>query len=351
MEAPTNRTLVALGVLFAAIATFFAIDLALQQFSSVPHIREVVDGMRDLESTNPETIVVGSSHARTFHQLGIALRERAPGRPPLVAIPLEGGKLTGYQWLMAHRILPLVDESDSTGRRVRSSVRRVIILTEWWDSCSIGAGQSAWNLPARAWTVGDYVADVRLNGFTELNRNFLRERVRHLLPWSVVVQRRGTGRILLDAAKAAGGRTSIHTPAQYQDFVDQWRTSIEGGASCIGDSVQMNALRWMVGEIRQRGLDADIVLFPRKPDTLTERAKAVTLAPFAGQVRALAAEEGATVFDMTTASPLRSEDFMDDFDHVSANGNQIFAHWALDHDLSFLAAPPAGSHHRSATLR
>jgi hypothetical protein len=32
---------------------------------------------------------------------------------------------------------------------------------------------------------------------------------------------------------------------------------------------------------------------------------------------------------------------MDDFDHVNAKGNQKFAEWALDNDLSFLMQPPS----------
>jgi hypothetical protein len=329
----------------AAILSFCAMDLALQAFSPVPHIREVADGLRDLDAVDPETIVVGSSHARTFHALSEELVRVAPSRPPMIAIPLEGGKLTGYEWLMEHRVLPLVDERGADGQPARRHLRRVIILTEWWDSCRLGRSERAWNIPARAWQLRDYVADVASNGFTDYNRNYLRERMREWLPWSVTMQRRGTARVVMDIAKVSSGRTSVHSPERYADYVLEWQQMVENGARCIGDPEQMQALDRMLAEVARRGLERVVVLFPRKPDTLTERGKAETLEPFRAMVEEIAARRGARLVDLTTASPLRSEDFMDDFDHVSAEGNRMFSAWALRNDLAFLQEPPveAGS--------
>jgi hypothetical protein len=291
--------------------------------------------MHDLATLDPGTLVVGSSHARTFHYLSTVLHARHPSAPRLVAVPLEGGKLTGYEWLMAHRILPLVDERDASGRPRLARLRRFIVVTEWWDSCR---DSSSWNLPARAWGARDYVSDVAANGFTERNRNYLRERARHAVPWSVVVQRRGTGRILRDVLAVLRGTEGTFTPAEYQQTVERWRRSVEQGASCIGDPLQMRALRWTLQAARRRGLEVDVVLFPRKPDILTPLARTTTLARFADLAREVATSEGARLFDLTTSTPLTSQHFLDDFDHISPKGNAVFADWALDHALAFLAS-------------
>jgi hypothetical protein len=332
----TFRTTVA--VFLTAVATAILVDSALQQFSPLSPLREVRDGIRELEAQNPETVVVGSSHARTFHHLGRVLARQAPDRPPLVAIPLEYGKLTGYEWVLEHRVFPLLDEKDAAGRLRRDHVRRVVLLTEWWDSCASPGSGLADNVPSRAWTFGDYAADVWQHGFTSYNRNYLREQVRHWFDWSVVVQRRGTGRILLDAARAVAGRESMHSPAGYAALVRQWQSMLEDGASCIGDPGQMAALGRMLDGIARRGLEPTVVLFPRNPATFTPVAVASTFERFAAMTRAITEPRGVRVIDLTTSSPLTSDDFMDDFDHVSAEGNERFALWALTHDLAFLKA-------------
>jgi hypothetical protein len=330
----TFRTTAA--VLLTAVATAILVDRALQQFSPVPALREVRDGIRELEAQNPETVVVGSSHARTFDHLGRVLARQAPARPPLVAIPLEYGKLTGYEWVLEHRIFPLLDEKDAAGRLRRDRVRRVVLLTEWWDSCASPGGGLADNVPSRAWTFTDYATDVWRRGFTSYNRNYLREQVRHWFGWSVVVQRRGTGRILLDAARVAAGRDSVHTPAAHAALVRQWQSMLEDGSSCIGDPDQMAALGRILDAVARRGLEPTVVLFPRNPATFTPVAITATLGRFAAMARAVAEPRGARVIDLTTSSPLTSDDFMDDFDHVSTDGNERFAQWALSHDLAFL---------------
>jgi hypothetical protein len=200
-----------------------------------------------------------------------------------------------------------------------------------------------WNLPSRAWTLDDYLDDVGRNGFTELNRNYLRARFADALGWSVAVQRRGTARILKDAARAASGREGTHTPASYAAQLSEWRNMVEGGSACIGNADQMAAFERILAAGAARGLETVVVLFPRKPDTLTDRAKRDTLEPFRRIASQIAERHRATLLDMTTSTPLASEDFMDDFDHVSPAGNLKFARWALEHDLAFLKAPPSGA--------
>ena len=67
--------------------------------------------MQDLAASDPATLVIGSSHARTFHALALELRARLGASSlPMVAIPLENGKLVPYQWLLDNRVAPLIDE-------------------------------------------------------------------------------------------------------------------------------------------------------------------------------------------------------------------------------------------------
>ena len=57
-------------------------------------------------------------------------------------------------------------------------------------------------------------------------------------------------------------------------------------------------------------------------------------------VRAQAEPRAARVVDLSWSTPLTDDDFMADFDHVDAEGNDRFASWALANDLAFLLASP-----------
>ena len=83
-----------------------------------------------------------------------------------------------------------------------------------------------------------------------------------------------------------------------------------------------------------------ILLWPRKPITLSDQARATTLPAFAQLMRKFAEPRHIRVIDLTTTTPIGDDDFMEDFDHINATGNAKFTAWALEHDLSFLATPP-----------
>ena len=119
-------------VALAACLSILASDMALGRLVPIVHRREVQEGMADFERTDPETLVLASSHARTFHSLGIELEARTQGQRSLVAIPLEFGKLTSYEWLLNHRIIPQLVGQDERATRKRHALKRLIILTEWW---------------------------------------------------------------------------------------------------------------------------------------------------------------------------------------------------------------------------
>ena len=69
---------------------------------------------------------------------------------------------------------------------------------------------------------------------------------------------------------------------------------------------------------------------------MTDRAKETTLTAFREMVEAVACRVSVKVIDLTWRPRFKDEDFMDDFDHVTAQGNLKFAAWALENDLSFL---------------
>ncbi|MEZ5739746.1 MAG: hypothetical protein R3E68_10020 [Burkholderiaceae bacterium] len=329
----------------SALLTVVAVDLGLRVFIPDEKKREVREGLRDLAAADPEVLVVGSSHARTFHVLGEELASRRGGGMPLVAVPLENGKLIPYQWLVRNRIEPLVDEVGGNGRLVRPSLGRFILLTEWWDSCPHPDGVH-WNLPARAWGWQEYVADLGRNGITDYNRNYPKSLLRQYLVSSPLVQNRSSDTVremlyrLMRGQDVRQGRR----PEDEQDFLQGWQRTAEQGVGCIGDPGQMAALVDLLDFAQARRLDTTIVLFPRKPATVTDKAWRTTFAQFHHKVEKIALSRGVRLLDLSRSTPLLDEDFMQDFDHVNAQGNRKFARWALANDLKFLLEPPATRH-------
>jgi len=326
-------------VVLSACVTLVAVDQAFAGLAPVLHRREVHEGMSDLEKLNPEVLVLGSSHGRTFHVLGQELSELSHGSHNLVSIPLENGKLSSYAWLLDHRVVPLLQAPTAAAQAKRNSLKRFIIITEWWDSCRDKS--AGWNLPSRAWTLSDYVASVAADGTNDFNRNFVQSEWRRLFWNSSLVQDRGFGTLLTKVMSRLRHRPNGLTPEVYQSQVTGWQKMVEDGVKCLGNSEEMGALKHLIDFGQSNKLETTIVLFPRKPDTLTEKARATTLREFHDRIVTLAEPMGVRVVDLTTSTPLKSSDFMDDFDHVNSTGNIDFAKWSLAGPLSFLLQPVA----------
>jgi hypothetical protein len=163
-----------------------------------------------------------------------------------------------------------------------------------------------------------------------------------------MVQHRGH-RTVLDPAWSrissllwARSGTPVHSESQPVPDEETlwWRAAVEDGAGCICHPLEMAALDKILDFSLQHHLDTTVVLFPRKPSTLTKKAKETTLARFHDCVEASTAPRGVRLLDFTFSSPLGDADFMADFDHVSAEGNAKFAAWALEGPMSFLATTP-----------
>lgn len=341
-----------LTVATCAVAVLVLADLALQR--SIPLTakpREVQEGIRDLLASDPETLVIGSSHARTFHVLGLELQKRLGATSlPLVAIPLENGKLIPYLWLLEQRVAPIVDERTRQKPDKPPRLRRLFLLTEWWDSCDLPDGVH-WNIPSRAWALRDYLRDVATHGVNDYNRNFPRTVLREIAIGSALIQDRTNPRIkdmLLQRARG-GAYPPPWTPDNEAAKVQQWQRMVEDGVGCMGAPDQMEAFVSILDFAQRRGLDMTVVLFPRKPVTLTEHARKTTIRQFADMIAGITSDRGVRLIDLTVSTPLTDTDFMDDFDHVNVDGNLKFARWALENDLRFLldhkVVPVDGSRH------
>ncbi len=336
-----QKSWIDLAILSASVVITISVADYLLHFVAPPkHLREVEDGVRDLRRGNPSVLVVGSSHARTFHVVGQELSRRTDGTEQLVSVPIENGKLFAYESLMRHWLLPIVDQRRSSEGVGTNRLRRFVLLTEWWDSCGYGDEHAYWNLPARAWEFRDFAKAVWQDGINGYNRNYLQHRFRTLFSESALVFDR-TQRVIFPAlGRVLRGKPLRLTADEELRLVEHWRRMVERGAACLGAPKEMASLRNTLAFARSRNWEVTVVLFPRKPATMTEKAKSTTIAAFAEQVQAIAEPLGATVIDLTYRSPLTDVDFMDDFDHVTAEGNKKFARWVLDHDLNFLLAPP-----------
>ena len=325
------RTLALAG--FGAIAGLLVVDILLKLvLGTPPRLSEVADAVRLYEHSDPSALVIGSSHARSFDSVAAELGRRSNGAEVLLEVPLEGGKLAGYSWVLQHRLQPLIDEHGPDGRKLRARLRRAVLVTEWWDSCAPDG--PALNIPGRGWTAFDFLSDVSRNGLTSFNRSY----VSNL--WASQFAFVGLVRNRIGTWIPGAVRQRLYPPARRESYFEHmaegWRSMVENGAVCIGDTGQMAALDSIMNFFNTRGVQTTILLYPRKPNTLSERAKQVTLAPFAELMRERAARFKVQVIDLTSKSPLSDENFTSDFDHVTPQGNALLSRFLLDGPLSFL---------------
>lgn len=344
MTAPQTSTTRSSWITLGIVATFATLtvvsaDLVLQRLLPYPPPRkEVEDAIRQYEASDPTILVLGSSHARTFDSVAALVRREQPDGERILAVPVELGKYTSYRWVLDHRLWPIADETRN-GAKVRNSLKQVILVTEWWDSCDTDDGGPSLNLPARAWTWSDFLADATSHGVTPYNRNYVRNRWQRLWSGSLLVRDRGHERILPLLIDRLHPRSEAAREAALASQTATWQRMVEDGIDCISAPAQMEAFEAMMNEFAQRQLAVTILLYPRKPGTLTAQAKASTLPRFAELMRARADAHGARFIDMTTTSPLGDEHFADDFDHVTSEGNVLFSKWAVDSSLNWLVQP------------
>ena len=346
MERRALRELVGVGLGLAL--SLGAAEWGLPRIYSPPPLaREADDAVTELRASDPDTIILGSSHARAFEGVRRALAEETRGEHRVLIVPLELGRLSAYRWLLEHRIAPLVDERRADGALARPSLRRFILVTHWWDSC-FADDEPAPNVPARAWTFGDFARDVAAHGLTAFNRGYSSHQWQLATARSSVLRVRGESSLIADdLVDSIGGLVRPHPRdpaidrARLERQSESWRAMIERGATdprCHARG-EIEAREAIMEFARQRGLEFTTVLFPLMPITVTRRARETTLRDFSQRMASLARERGHRLVDWTTSTPLLDEDFQRDFDHPAPSGVAKLARFALAGDLAFLRTP------------
>ncbi len=333
-------------VIAGALVALACVEAAVQRVSPVPPpIMEVDDGVREYAASDPDTLVLGSSHTRSFAPMRDMVAERTHGAHRMALVPVEWGTFGSYQWVLDHRIRPLIEERDpATGALKRGRLRRAILVTTFYDLCR-KPGLSEANLPARAWTFGHFADDVAAHGLNDFNGNFLQTRLADALPFSALVQDRGHGFIVSRSIDFARGVSPDELAERRRYDLDVARARMEEQYAYCDDPGHKRSLRETIDYLHGRRVEVTLVLFPLLPDIVSARSRETTLRRYERYVADLAREVPVRVTDMTLDGPFTYGDFQSDLDHLNREGNRKFSRWALDGHMAWLldapVAPPA----------
>jgi hypothetical protein len=331
------------GLLVGASLAITTAELFLRWVAPLrPPIREVADGVTDLEASNPDILVLGSSHARSFEAVADLLGRRSSGGRRMVIVPEEGGTFYAFNWVLQHRLRPLIEERDASGRLVRDRLSQLLLITTYWDTCPVPQTLAA-NLPSRAWVLGDYVADVAAHGMTDTNRNYVQSRWKALWPFSYLIRDRGAEHLKHGLLQWAHLEARETPDERREERLKTRRGEFESDFATCDDASQKEDLREILDYLHGRHIAVTVVLFPLVQEALTDVAKQTTLRRYADSLREIARDRPFQMVDMTLKAPLAVGDFEPDLDHVTHAGNAKFAEWALDNDLRFLLPPPAAA--------
>ena len=324
-------------VTLAALAVLVAGDLLAARFAPPRLQTELNDALANWAGEAPTTLVLGSSHARTFETVARTLEDDLGSAERVLALPVEFGKLSTYLFVLKERIAPILERSDQ-------SPDRLVLVTEWWDSTAPpGGALAAQNLPSRAWSTKHWASDVLANGTTPFSRNFVQERWRRLFPRSSLVQDHGHGRIYRGLVSLAKGESEQVRTREFKQRVKNWQGYLREAEHTIFDPEQMAAFDEILDLVEHWEMDITVLLYPRMPATITDYAVAHTLAPFSEEIERLTTGRGHRFLDLTQGTPLKEEHFEPDLDHVTRDGNELFAEWSLAGPLGFLRSSTAGS--------
>ncbi len=312
----------------AALLTVVAGEIVLRQ--AVPPIPEgahVYDGVAAYEAGDPEVLIIGSTHVRCTD----AIRERVnakKGAGTLIQVPIRGGKSELYQWVLHEQLRPLMAQ--------RKRLKHLIWLSEWWDDCS--ATWRVSELPKLTWNWRHFWADLKRDGLNPYNRHYLRRYLRNWGAPSTLIGDLGSERIVETLKRRFRPLSPEREAHLRQTKLKAWRGMVEAGArnpACYDgrqSQILLDELKWF----QARGVEVTVVLWARMPTTLTDKAKATTLARHAKRMHALGAEHGFRVLEWTWQNPLLEEDFLPDWDHLRRSGKEKMADHALNGGLRFL---------------
>lgn len=323
-----------------ALAAIAFIDVGARHVSPMPpRIMEVDDGVREYASGDPDTLVLGSSHARSFGPMRDMVLARSRGRHRVALVPVEWGTFTSYRWVFEHRVRPLLDERAAGGAPKRRRLSRAILVTTFYDLCK-RPGLSEANLPARAWTFEHFMWDVASRGIDDFNGNFLRTRVTEALPFFDLLQDRGHGRIIAGAIDAARGVTDEVLAERRRHAIAIARDRMEAQFAYCDDPGHKRAFSALVDDLQARGVEVTVVLFPLLADVVSPRSRDTTLRRYDDYIADFARRRPVRVTDMTLRAPLAFEDFQPDLDHLTPAANVRFSRWALERTMAWLFDAP-----------
>ncbi|NJN64510.1 MAG: hypothetical protein HC882_06250 [Acidobacteria bacterium] len=324
------------AVALAAISVIVLAEVAVARVVSIPRLKHVYDAIPELEASNPDVLVLGSSHARSLEFTGREIERRTGGRVDVVSIPVEGGRLDAYLWVIENFVRELVDERDASGEKVRSRISQFILVTDYWDTCpNESIDDLPPGIPGTGWSFRHFIEDVAKHGFTGRNRNYVRREWRRLFGVSEVAQDR---HLAFDALKASlKGETLEHSPEWHEAWMREWQQILQAKGECAGDPARLPHYLELIDFALERGWETTVLVFPKLPETLTPTAMETTVASYQRLMESVrAARPQARYVDVMFAIPLERPDFTDDLDHLSESGNRIFTDWVLERDLAFL---------------
>jgi hypothetical protein len=347
-------------VLISVLLTLLIIDFCLSSMVAIPKKSEVYDSIEGLERGNPDVLVLSSSHGRTFQFLGKELLRRSNGGVNLVAIPVEGGVLEAYEWVLEHRIKPFVDERRPDGRLVRDRLKRFIVATDYWDTCpnEVRVNPPEFKISPRviprvAWEAKHYLADVTQNGMNPKNRDYVRRLWADAFEFSTLSRNRFNGRSELERWFKAllrgekGKYTGWFSPLEMRD----WQETLEEMGECAGRPDRARIYQQFIDFAHSRGLELTFVLFPKFPETITPLAHQTTIASYRKLIDTVTHGKKVRVVDLFFSVPLDHRHFEADLDHLDQAGNRLFTDWTLSNDLAFLLAPIDSPPHTSAHIQ
>ncbi len=335
--------IVLLGV---ALSVVVVADLVLRRLSPPKYVREVADAMKDYEHEDPTVLVLGSSHARTFHVMDGIIRDRTDGRERILAVPLEWGKFRSYEWLLHNRIETFIDEKGPSGSasdpaanasgKKRPSLKRFILLTAWWDACWTDGDPPVFNLPSRAWTFDHFEQAVIDKGLDDHSRNYVTSRWGDLWHGSILVSDRGHGHLITALRDRVRPPSEEAKRKQWEWKLESWKGIMHQGKKCGLHPEELAAAERILAWGQDRGYDVTLMLYPMMPVTVDDDDREHVQKPFQEAMRALAEKRGVRFVDATFVHNVKNEDFLD-FDHLSPEAHARFSEWLLEGELSFLA--------------
>lgn len=316
-----------------AALTVVLADLGIGRLSPPRYVREITDAVAEYEHEDPTTLVLGSSHARTFTVMDGLARARTGGGARVLGVPLEVGKFTSYEWVLQHRLRPLIEED---GGKKRPSLRHFVLLTQWWDACGADGDPPQTNIASRAWTFPYFFRDVADHGLNDYNRNYLTSRWLEMWHGSVLVAARGQDYAVAAIRETLRPSSEEALQKRYDDRLVDWQALQERGALTMGHQKEMDAADRILAYFQARGVDVTLMVYPLLPTSITAASRRGTLEPFVALMKGLAERRGVRFIDTTYDHDLESADWQPDFDHLKPDAHVKFSNWLLDGKMSFL---------------